>query len=73
MPEPLENAAPRGVRERGERGIEADLIILNHMVQYLTHWLAVGKELPSGQTDAGQAIFRLTCFRSDAHRTLNAG
>src|SRR4051794_26865666 len=30
----LENAASRGVRERGERSIEAGLIILNHLVQY---------------------------------------
>src|SRR5262245_1109314 len=36
-PELLQNAASRGVRERGERGIEAGLNILNHMVQYLPH------------------------------------
>ncbi len=30
----LQNAAPGGVRERGERGIEAGLRILNHVVQY---------------------------------------
>src|SRR6187200_1866954 len=35
-PELLENAASGGVRERGERGIEADRGILNHLVQYLT-------------------------------------
>src|SRR4051794_21024091 len=33
-PELLQNPAPRGVRERGERGIEAGLRILNHTVQY---------------------------------------
>src|SRR5499426_1413585 len=31
----LQNAASGGVRERGERGIEAGRQILNHMVQYL--------------------------------------
>src|SRR5262245_50415733 len=35
-PELLQNAASGGVRERGERGIEAGLI-LNHVVQYITH------------------------------------
>src|SRR5215831_13665951 len=34
-PELLQNAASGGVRERGERGIEAGLRILNHLVQYL--------------------------------------
>src|SRR5882672_1873253 len=33
----LENAASRGVRERGERGVEAGLGILSHVVQYVTH------------------------------------
>src|SRR5215831_11976267 len=33
-PELLQNAASGGVRERGERGIEAGPRILNHMVQY---------------------------------------
>src|SRR5262249_21849307 len=32
----LQNAASRGVRERGERGIEAGCGILNHVVQYMT-------------------------------------
>src|SRR6185503_1530809 len=31
----LQNAASGGVRERGERGIEAGCYILNHMVQYI--------------------------------------
>src|SRR5215470_7521274 len=31
----LQNAASRGVRECGERGVEASSRILNHMVQYL--------------------------------------
>src|SRR3954469_24198266 len=33
----LQNAAPGGIRERGERGIEAGARILNHPVQYRTH------------------------------------
>src|SRR4029450_12349380 len=33
----LQNAAPGGVRERGERGIEPSLHILNHTVQYTLH------------------------------------
>src|SRR5512147_2448917 len=39
-PELLQNAASGGVRERGERGIEAGPDILNHVVQYTTHGLA---------------------------------
>jgi hypothetical protein len=38
-PELLQNAASGGVRKRGERGIEAGLGILNHVVQYIrTDW-----------------------------------
>src|SRR5262249_7230319 len=33
----LQNAASGGVRERGERGIQAGPHILNHVVQYITH------------------------------------
>ncbi len=32
----LEDAAPGDVRQRGERGVEAGIRILNHMVQYPT-------------------------------------
>src|ERR1044071_7497292 len=39
----LQNAAPRGVRERGERSIKLGRQILNHMVQYLTHACAACK------------------------------
>src|SRR5204863_5531582 len=42
-PELLQHAASGGVRERGERGIEAGPVILNHMVQYITHGLAACK------------------------------
>src|SRR5262245_16805096 len=40
-PELLQNAASGGVGECGERGIEAGPVILNHIVQYTTHGLAV--------------------------------
>src|SRR4249920_2849785 len=39
----LQNAASGGVRERGERGIEAGPSILNHVVQYTTRGLAACK------------------------------
>jgi len=35
-PEPLQNAASGGVRERGERGIQVGSLKLNHWVQYIT-------------------------------------
>src|SRR5205085_7350626 len=44
--EPLQNATPRGVRERGERCIKSGRHILNHMVQYLTQGLRHGKGWP---------------------------
>jgi hypothetical protein len=42
----LQNATPRGVRERGERSIKSGRHILNHMVQYLTQALGHGKGWP---------------------------
>src|SRR5262249_13124209 len=42
-PELLQNTASGDVGERGERGIEAGLCILNHMVQYLPHELSACK------------------------------
>src|SRR5580698_1182936 len=42
----LQNAASGGVRERGERGIEAGPGILTHKVQYLTRGWAAGKGSP---------------------------
>src|SRR5215218_8524624 len=53
-PELLQNAASGGVRERGERGVEACPKILNHMVQYLTHGLAACKGRPSARCVAGR-------------------
>src|SRR5262252_9601806 len=45
-PELLQNAASGGIRERGERGIEAAPNILNHVVQYITRELAACKRSP---------------------------
>src|SRR5579864_7512235 len=45
-PELLQNAASGGVRECRERGIEAGLEILNHVVRYLPHGLAACKGRP---------------------------
>src|SRR3954463_8726287 len=42
----LQNATPRGVRERGERSIKSGLHTLNHMVQYLTQAFAACKGWP---------------------------
>src|SRR6185295_1090216 len=53
-PELLQNAASGGIRERGERGIEADSGILNHVVQYITHGLAACKERLSARCVAGR-------------------
>jgi hypothetical protein len=44
-PELLQNAAPGGIRERGERGIEAGLRTLYHSVKCLTRRLAACKGL----------------------------
>src|SRR5262249_22785669 len=49
----LQNAASGGVRERGERGIEAGPGILNHVVQYLPHRLAGCKGRPRAAAFAG--------------------
>src|SRR6202790_2061394 len=53
-PELLQNAASGGVRERGERGIEAGPGILNHLVQYITHGLAACKGRLSARCAAGR-------------------
>ena len=41
----FQDAASGGVRERGERGIEASRRILNHLVQFITQALAPCKSL----------------------------
>ena len=46
-PELLENAASSGVGERGERGIEVGLGIVNHVVQYLSRGQTARKARPS--------------------------
>src|ERR1700722_17563747 len=48
-PELLQNAPSVGVRERGERGIQAGRGILNHTAQYVTHGLAACKGRPSAR------------------------
>src|SRR6266536_2779454 len=53
-PELLQNAASSGVRERGERVIEAGPDILNHVVQYITHGLAPCKGRLSARCVAGR-------------------
>src|SRR5579863_77967 len=57
-PELLQNAAPGGVRELGERGIEASCHILDHMVQYMIHGLAACKGTPSALSCRGRRLFR---------------
>src|SRR5439155_26506159 len=42
----LQNATPRGVRERGERSIKSGRHILNHMVQYIPQAFAACKGWP---------------------------
>jgi hypothetical protein len=56
-PEPLQNAASGGVRERGERGIEAGSSILNHLVQYITHGLAECKRRRATTEGARDAAY----------------
>src|SRR5512145_1433177 len=59
----LQNAASGGVRERGERGIEAGFRILNHMVQYVTQRWAACKGRPSALCVAGRLPPKLTPSR----------
>jgi hypothetical protein len=47
----LQNATPGGVRERGERGIELTLHILNHTVQYTLHELAIASAFDEFEID----------------------
>src|SRR5271167_1616277 len=60
----LQNAASGGVRECGERGIEASSRILNHLVQYITRGLAVCKGRASVRCVAGRFPSQSTPSRS---------
>src|SRR6185503_9248854 len=51
----LEDAATGDVRQRGERGIEVGIRILNHMVQYLTQASAACKAGYWGPADRSRA------------------
>src|SRR6476646_10582641 len=53
-PKLLQHAASGGIRERGERSIEAGLGILNHLVQYITHGLTACKGRQSARCLAGR-------------------
>src|SRR6478672_10900932 len=65
-PELLQNAASGGVRERGERGIEAGPCILNHVVQYLPHGLAVCKGRPSAAASRPLSLPNRPHFDADS-------
>ena len=47
-PELLQNAASGGVRERAERDIEVGLVIVNHVVHYITLKDSMATEINSG-------------------------
>src|SRR3954463_14782914 len=64
-PELLQNAASGGVRERGERGVERGVAILNHLVQCLDQGLAACK--------GGQAPTRPNGRRGEPRRVQDRG
>ncbi len=72
----LQNAASGGVRERGERGIEAGSRILNHMVQYMTTRLDTSFAALSDATrrgvleQLGRADASITDLAEKFHMTL---
>jgi hypothetical protein len=65
----LQNAASGGVRERGERGIEAGSRILNHVVQYITHGLAACKERPGTRCVAGRPAPQIDAISTQIRST----
>jgi hypothetical protein len=52
----LQNAASGGIRERGERGIEAGPCILNHTVQYTTRRIGGMQAAQQGVEADGRAM-----------------
>src|SRR3954447_8165338 len=65
----LQNATPRGVRERGERSIKSGRHILNHMVQYNTS--VRGMQGVAAKNDASYDLSSARISdRSDHHRCL---
>ena len=53
----LQNATPRGVRERGERSIKSGRHILNHLVQYFTQAFAAWQGV-AAKNDASYDLSR---------------
>src|SRR5262245_29971954 len=62
----LQNAASGGVRERGERGIEAGFDIPNHMVQYIAHRFAGARGGPSARCVAGHLHSQIDLIDADS-------
>src|SRR4051812_22068877 len=60
-PELLQNATSRGVGERRERGVEAGLGILHHMVQYVTQVGGNARADPDGSVRRDCCIQRVYC------------
>src|ERR1700737_3427460 len=68
--EPLQNAAAGGVRERGERSLDAAIRILNHAVQYVARGLAACKVRPSAHGVAALCPRRVRRCEADRQADL---